>query len=223
MGPFLLVVAAALAVAAVVPTLIGVLAAKVLGVGVPQVQLGVGRPRIEFTLGATRVRLTPWLLSGWCRTKDSATADVFEDSPGRSFDTVHPLARVGVVLVAPLGLLGLLALAYGEDILRHFGTGFAQVVSGALSPMSVAQSLLARTAELAAADPLRAVAVVATKLVCVALLPIPPLAGGNAILEAWRWRSKSYPDMPSVRGVAFLAVLLLLLWWLVAFVRFVAA
>lgn len=160
------------------------LCARVLGIGVRSIAYGIG-PTL-FGIGAASIRLLPF--AGNLVLKDTREEQVFEDDPGRNFYNEQPLWKQ--LLVPTSGVAALLALALclpGAEGWAGFTAAFAQLLGGALAPLSTAQQLLADGHAFAISHGFVAVfALLALKLCAFNLLPFAGLNGGQILLALAR-------------------------------------
>ncbi|MFZ5444388.1 MAG: site-2 protease family protein [Myxococcota bacterium] len=123
--------------------------------------------------------------------------------------------RLLVALAGP-GVLLVLGLALGAP-LDTFARGFSQLLGGALAPTTEGARLLRRLASLLGGGELELVALLAVKLAAFNLLPVPALAGFQALQALASWslgRRVSTPGWLQVTGLLLLGAV----WvgWLVA-------
>jgi hypothetical protein len=205
-------------VASTLPLLVTAGLLRALGVGVPAVTLGAAwRPRLSLRLGDTTLVATPWLVTSNCVPKDHDNLEQFGGHPGRCFGDLPALLRLVVVAAGPLAVVGGGVLVLGPEGFASFVHGFEQVVAGAASPFGHAQALLGRYWQAAGAAPVATGVALVAKLMALQLLPLPPLPGGNALLQGLRGRRPSLPPVAmTLTGVGLLAVLALLLGWALA-------
>lgn len=200
-----------------VSTLAGALALRSIGIGVPRIDLGVWAPKIRFAIAGSDISLSPWMLSGSSTFKDFGNADLYGDCPGKLLSSFGRIVRALLALVGPLAVLAIALLFAGWEALLAFGSGFAQVVVGALHPFSHAQAYLAAFVNVAAQSPVSSIGIVLAKLAAFSLLPIPPLSGGRALIELFRPRDSAYGTIAAlVQKVGTVAVFFIAAMWLAA-------
>lgn len=208
------VVVFAFVLSTVVPTLVCVLVARGIGLGVPEVQFGVWGPRVRQPIGASILTVTPWLFSSSYTLKDFPNREVHADASGASFHELNPMLRAAVVVAGPLSMLLACMLPMGVGALASFVAGFSQIVAGAISPFGSAQTLLAGFWGLASTQPWDALALLLTKFAAFNLLPLPSLPGGNALVQLIRWRRPDYPaGLGSVLFIGLMVTALIGLSW----------
>ena len=176
----ILVVAIAAVLFSLVHLAVMALCARALGIGVIAVSLGMGRS--WFRHGIFRLGVLP--LGGYVKMKASEEGFLAPPGPGGYYDTqprwkrtLLPLTGVAAAWLVAAGVLGPAALGK----LLH---GFAQIVSGALQPLSVGQALLADAARLASRQAaVTTAAVLWCKLAAFNLLPYVGSNGMQALLS----------------------------------------
>ena len=205
----------------VVSTIIVALLLKAVGVGVPEVGLGVGAPRARINFGHTRVTVTPWIFSCWSTVKEPWNLELYPDTPGKTFDHVHPLLRALILVTGPLAVAALAVPILGITAIDSMWLGFRQLIEGAASPTIEGQRLLSGFAAVADSSLLIASATLMTKCAAFMLLPLPSLPGGNALVQLLRWQRPHYPR--STGGLTIIGLLLvvaLVSGWAFALIRF---
>lgn len=207
----------AVVLTSLVSTLAGAFALRLLGVGVPRIDLGAWGPKARFTVAGSDVSLSPWLVSGSSTFKDIGNADVYGNSPGKLLSGFGRWVRAAVPLIGPLSVLAAACLLAGHEALGAFGRGFAQIFLGALDPLDTAQVYLDAFRDLAGASPVASMGVALAKFAAFSMLPLPPLNGGQAIAELSRGRDAGFgPRMALVQQAGIFAVLIIIMAWLVA-------
>ncbi|WP_334179740.1 hypothetical protein [Pseudoxanthomonas sp.] len=203
--------------ATVISSLAGALALRLLGIGVPRVDLGVWSPKIRFSIGTSAVSLSPWLISGSSTAKNLDNADVYADVPGKLLDSLNRIVRALLHLIGPLSVLAASMLFVGIDALPAFVTGFRQAIVGALYPFSYAQIYLSDFSSLATNSPVFSIGIALAKLAAFSLLPAPPLNGGQGLLELIRPRSGKLGTIAGLaQQISNFAVFLIFAMWLIA-------
>ncbi|GAB2492878.1 site-2 protease family protein [Arenimonas alkanexedens] len=220
----LLILLTVVGLASSLPTSVAALAARLLGVGVPAITLGLGRPRLQWQLGDTRISVTPWLITSSCTLKEHENLERYGEHPGLSFGELHPLLRAAVVAAGPLVVLGLCVLVGGTGVVSAFLQGFGQIIEGAISPLTQAQSFLARYWQAAAGARIATGAALLAKLMAFQLLPLPLLAGGSALMQLARWKRPHEPaESTALPMVGLWLVLALMVSWTIALAVFLLA
>ena len=191
------------------------LCARAFGITIRIIAYGVG-PTL-FSIGKTQVKLLPF--AGSVVLKDTREEDIYDDDRGNDIYNERPLwqqiavllSGVAVPLILALGLLG----AQGWP---SFTGAFAQIISGALAPLNMAQLLLADGASFAATHSFALVfALVSVKLCAFNLLPFGGLAGGQVLLAIARGGKPYVAWEETVAKWLLLPGLAVALAWLVAF------
>ena len=189
--------------------------APLLGIAVRSVHYGAGPTLL--TVGRARIKLLPFL--GNMVLNDTREVAVDDDDPRRGAYNHQPLWKQ---LVLPLsGVAVLLALSLA--ILRApgwtgFTAAFAQILHGALAPLSTAQQLLADGDAFARTHGFALVAaLVSVKLCAFNLLPFGGLNGGQALLALARGGKPYVAWEATVAKWLLLPGLAVALAWLVAF------
>ena len=191
------------------------LCARAFGITIRRVAYGVG-PTL-FSIGRAQVKLLPF--AGSVVLKDTREEQIYDDESGGDIYNERPLwqqlavllSGVAVPLILALGLLG----AQGWD---SFTGAFAQIISGALAPLSVAQQQLADGEAFAAVHGFVPVfALVSLKLCALNLLPFGGLNGGQALLAIARGGKPYVAWEETASKWLLLPGLAVLLAWLGAF------
>ena len=191
------------------------LCARAFGITIRRIVYGVGPTLLS--IGKAQVKLLPF--AGSVVLKDTREEDIYDDDRGNDIYNERPLwqqialllSGVAVPLILALGLLG----AQGWP---SFTGAFAQIISGALAPLTVAQLLLADGASFAATHGFALVFVlVSVKLCAFNLLPFGGLTGGQALLALARGGKPYVAWEETVAKWLLLPGLAVLLVWLVAF------
>lgn len=191
------------------------LCARALGITIRRIGYGIG-PAL-FNIGKAQIRLLPF--AGSLVLKDTREEAIYDDDAGNDIYNERPLwqqiavllSGVAVPLILALGLLG----AQGWP---SFTGAFAQIISGALAPLNMAQQLLAKGASFAATHGfVLAFALVSVKLCAFNLLPFGGLTGGQVLLAIARGGKPYVAWEETVAKWLLLPGLAVLLAWLVAF------
>ena len=179
------------------------------------VSYGVGPTLL--VAGKVKVKLLP--LAGSVALKDTREEELYDDDPcldAYNFQPLWkqvllPLSGVGVLLALSMGIMG----AAGWD---GFTSAFAQIIHGALAPMSTAQELLGNGAVFANTHGFASVfALFSLKLCALNLLPFAGLNGGQALLAIARGGKPYVAWEEPVAKWLLLPGLAVLLAWLTAF------
>lgn len=205
-----------IALTTLVSTLAGALVLRSLGVGVPRVDFGVWSPRARFSVAGSEVSFSPWLISGSSTFKDIDNVDIYADSPGKLLSSFGRIVRSFLHLVGPFAVLAVSILFAGQEVLVAFVGGFTQVVEGALHPLTHAQSYLSTFVSLATNSPLPCIGIVLAKLAAFSLLPLPHLAGGQALFELIPAPADRGAVADFARGAGNFAVFFIVFMWLFA-------
>lgn len=191
------------------------LSARAFGITIRRIAYGVGPTLLS--IGKAQLKLLPF--AGSVVLKDTREEDIYDDDRGNDIYNERPLwqqlavllSGVAVPLILALGLLG----AQGWPI---FTGAFAQIISGALAPLNMAQQLLADGEAFAATHSFVLVfALVSVKLCALNLLPFGGLNGGQALLALARGGKPYVAWEETVAKWLLLPGLAVLLAWLVAF------
>lgn len=191
------------------------LSARAFGITIRRIAYGIG-PTL-FSIGKAQLRLLPF--AGSVMLKDTREEQIDDHEPGGDIYNERPLwqqlavllSGVAVPLILALGLLG----AQGWEI---FTSAFAQIIAGALAPLSTAQQLLADGDAFARTHGFALVcALVGLKLCAFNLLPFGGLTGGQALLALARGGKPYVAWEETVAKWLLLPGLAVLLAWLVAF------
>ena len=191
------------------------LCARAFGITTRHIAYGVG-PTL-FSIGKAQLRLLPF--AGSVVLKDTREEDIYDDDRGSDIYNERPLwqqlavllSGVAVPLILALGLLR----AQGWEI---FMGAFAQIIAGALAPLSTAQLLLADGDAFARTHGFMLVfALVSVKLCAFNLLPFGGLTGGQVLLALARGGKPYVAWEETVAKWLLLPGLAVLLAWLVAF------
>lgn len=191
------------------------LCARAFGITIRRIAYGVGPTLLS--IGKAQLKLLPF--AGSVVLKDTREEDIYDDDGGNDIYNERPLwqqltvllSGVAVPLILALGLLG--TQGWGD-----FTAAFAQIISGALAPLSTAQQLLADGEAFAAMHGFVLVAaLVSVKLCALNLLPFGGLNGGQALLAIARGGKPYVAWEETVAKWLLLPGLAVLLAWLVAF------
>jgi membrane-associated protease RseP (regulator of RpoE activity) len=151
--------------------------ARAFGVVVQRVSLGMGR--VLLTLGWFEVLMIPLGSSvRFLLAQDIAKPDPSAAELRGAFDRRGAATRIAIIAAMPGSLLLIGLLLLGPPAWHHFGSGFVQILGGALSPADEAQRLLAAFMHLLRAQGFAVAAgVLASKFAALQLLPLYGLAG----------------------------------------------
>lgn len=191
------------------------LCARAFGITIRRIAYGVG-PTL-FSVGKAQVRLLPF--AGSVVLKDTREEQIYGDEPGGDIYNERPLWQQFAVLLSGVAVPLILALGLlGAQGWHGFTAAFAQIIAGALAPLSTAQLLLADGDAFARTHGFVLVAaLVSVKLCAFNLLPFGGLAGGQVLLALARG-GKPYAAWEEVAAKwLLLPGLGVLLAWLVAF------
>jgi membrane-associated protease RseP (regulator of RpoE activity) len=182
-----------------------------LGARVEALTLGFG-PRLgalPVGTGKLEIRLIPLAAS----VSFAGMVSAPDEAPG-GFPLLHPLARAGVLLGSWAGVALLSGLLLGpQEAARAFGRAFPEMVRA----LDVEQAK-ALWAGFLAQDTPHALGLYAAKVLALNLLPLPTLAGGQALATLLRW--KRPPRAPGgLLGVAVALSMLVLLLMSVQWTR----
>ena len=154
-------------------------AARALGMQVLAVQ--IGQPAV-FRRGLLTLGIVPY--SAFVRVLDGRDNPRAADDPA-AFNNQPRAVRVLFCLSGSAGLLALTLALRGLDGWTSFTHGFAQIVGGALDPTGRGADLVAGYLSFSAhAGLLASVGTIVAKITAGNLLPIPILAGGQALSAA---------------------------------------
>lgn len=180
--PLALQFVAAIALLAAIHTTVMATLARLLGITVREVSLGFG-PTLLST-GIFRLRALPF--GGAVVLKNTLTDtkphDAAPDWADDAFDTQPRAVRV---LLPLSGIAALIAVAFALRPDAAWGSivnGFAQIVTGALSPLSTAQHLLGGATHAGSLGFAALLGMLAAKFAALNLLPLPTMGGGQALL-----------------------------------------
>jgi membrane-associated protease RseP (regulator of RpoE activity) len=119
------------------------------------------------------------------------------------------LAGPCLTFLLSVALLGLLQAGH------HFISGFSEMISGALSPLTRGTSLLHAFFELSRHSFTAAVGVFAAKLTSYNLLPVPVMAGGRFLLELTSIK-RTNRTVELIQTLCAFLIIAFLISWLVA-------
>lgn len=209
---------AALALLTCIPLLAMAAFGRACGITVRQVSLGFG-PRV-LSFGIFQLHAVP--LNGSVRFKDTREEGEPFDKPADYFDDAfNHKSRMVQVLLPLAGVAALAAVAIvlrGQAAIPSLTHGFAQVLTGALDPLSTGRQLVDGVAAFARLHAFPSLlGMLAAKMAAVNLLPLPFMNGGHALLtlvtrdlrETPAWQHK-------LMAVSVWVWLALLASWLVA-------
>ncbi|MDQ0073087.1 membrane-associated protease RseP (regulator of RpoE activity) [Variovorax boronicumulans] len=190
-----------------------------LGIKVRRIAFGIGP--VLLSRGLFELRLLP--LGGSVTLKDTRVEWVPDDVQASYFDDAFNHRPRAVQVLLPL--LGAAALVLVAVVLHpgsglvSVGSGFVQIVAGALGPLSTAQALLEGTrASVVQYGFVSLLGLVAAKLAALNLLPLSATNGGQALLALMTRDLRSAPSQRLAKLSAWSAWLwvALALSWLVA-------
>lgn len=134
-----------------------------------------------------------------------------------------PLAwRVVIIASGPFAVLLLASVCIGPvEAGRSLANGFHQLVLGAFAPLSQGQILLQKTLYLFHTQAFVIVlGVVAAKIAAGNLLPVPPMNGGQLLMELFRGRIEKSNTAIRFQTLGMTFALLLFLGWFIAVCNF---
>lgn len=134
-----------------------------------------------------------------------------------------PLAwRWAIILSGPLAVFLLASACVGVVAAeRSLANGFSQVVVGAFAPLTQGQTLLRKAAALFQTRGfVITLGVLSAKMTAGNLLPIPPLNGGQAIMELLRGRSVASNAASRYQTLGLTFCILMFAGWCVALCKF---
>lgn len=174
------------------------------------VDLGVG-PRL-LSIGRVRLRLLP--VAGSVRLKDTTAEDADPSDVEGALDRAPRWVRTLLPLVGPLAVAGVSFALLGTEAVGAIGRGFVQWLWGALSPLGSAQDLIDDYVAFASTRDFASVAgLVAAKVAALNLLPLPGLAGGQALAALLRGpRAANASAAGWTAWLGWLGPLLMLSW-----------
>lgn len=154
------------------------LAGMAFGIELREVSFGIGTK--IFTRGKVIVRLLPFG-GGYAKFADSTETP--EADPATTFNHKPAIVRVAILLVGCGSLILLAAMIPGVAGVPEVTAGFRQVIAGAFSPTSAAQTYIQALLDRSTSEGFMVVlGVLAAKMAAFNLLPIPILNGGQALL-----------------------------------------
>ena len=191
------------------------LCARAFGITIRRIAYGVGPTLLS--VGKAQVRLLPF--AGSVVLKDTREEDIYDDDRGTDIYNERPLWQQLTVLLGGVAVPLILALGLlGAQGWHSFTGAFAQIISGALAPLSTAQLLLSDGDAFARSHGFALVAaLVSVKLCALNLLPFGGLNGGQALLAIARGGKPYVAWEETVAKWLLLPGLAVLLAWLGAF------
>lgn len=209
-------------------------AGRALGVALDELSFGLG-PRL-LRLGKVSIRLLP--VGGAVRFQtagatmpadDTSAADDAMTTGGADIDPQHLEAQPlwARLFIGASGCLALIALACallgGTAGIQALAHGFANIVSGALSPLHTAQALLARVVGAAHGLPFPTLlGLTAATTAAMNLLPLPGANGGYLLGALGRSAGLGKHWPASLSQILLLAYVALAASWLVAAVVYLS-
>lgn len=180
--------------------------------GIAEVSLGLG-PRIA-RVGLVTLKLVPY--GGHVRFLDAQLGD--SAPPDTQTHDALPLWKRLTLPIAPLATLMLMCwAALGARAGQAFLSGFEQLLRGALGPMSTAQSLLARLAEVATTEPpVTALALVFSKLCALNTISVLIGPGGSVSGHVLSALGMGQRQMVATQYLGFLVLCIVALPWIFA-------
>ena len=148
-----------------------------------------------------------------------------EEAEEKSFRRLPLAWRLAIIASGPVAVLLLASVCIGPMEAGHsLINGFYQFVTGAFAPLSQGQALLKKALHLFHTQTFVVVlGVVSAKIAAGNLLPVPPMNGGQLLMELFRGRiEKSNTDSRcQMLGLTF--VILLFFGWCIAVCAFALA
>lgn len=191
------------------------LCASAFGITIRRIAYGVG-PTL-FSVGKAQIKLLPF--AGSVMLKDTREEEIYDDDGSNDIYNERPLWQQLTVLLSGVAVPLILALGLlGAEGWPSFTGAFAQIISGALAPLNMAQQLLADGAAFAATHSFALVfALVSVKLCAFNLLPFGGLSGGQVLLAIARGGKPYVAWEETVSKWLLLPGLAVTLSWLAAF------
>lgn len=206
----------AVALCALVHVAVMAFAGRALGVALDELSFGLG-PRL-LRLGKVSIRLLP--VGGAVRFQ---TADATMPADDPDIDSQHLEAQPlwAQLFIGASGCFALMALACallgGMAGVQALAGGFANIISGALSPLHTAQALLARVDAAAHGLPFSTLlGLTAATTAALNLLPLPGANGGYLLCAVGKSAGLGKHWPASVMQILLLAYVALAASWLVA-------
>ncbi|MFZ4875501.1 site-2 protease family protein [Janthinobacterium sp. Mn2066] len=190
-----------------------VFCARCLGLVIRSITFGIG-PTC-YAWGKLSLKALPF--SGNLTLKDSREEELQTNECLDAFNFQPVWKQVLLPLSAPLCLLLLSMAVLGFQGWTSFLSAFAQIIDGALAPLSTAQDYLHAWHPYAATQSLlMAFALLTTKLCAFNLLPFAGLNGGQALLNLLRWGKPDAPWQASASSWLLLPGIAILASWMAA-------
>lgn len=186
--------------------------------------LGVTLRELSYGFGPViasrgRVQFKAFPLGGAVRFKDTKAEDLESWERDGTFDGQPMLVQLVVMLSGCIALLSVAFAITPSEAFTAFKDGFGQVVSGAFSPLTRAQQLLAEAnAAISRLSFLSLLALVAVKMAAFNLLPLPPLNGGALIALIANKMGAAAIWRPSYTQALQFAYIALAFSWLLAWI-----
>ena len=217
-----------------------ILVSQIVGARIYTIGLFMGPTVMRFRIGHTRLHVGSLPLGNYVRyapSEDDFLEGVDPEALAESirtaeedFGRLHPLSRASICLGGWVVLVLLaFALIGPQAAITEVGSGFVQLLQGTISPLGKAQELFMGFFSAYESRSIGiVVGIIATKIVAFNMLPLPPLAGGEAIRILVGWvqgaRSKDGDGnrlpMQWVTWPSFLCICLMFLSWVAAIVVF---
>ena len=159
-------------------------AGRLFGVRVLDIKVGYGATLMNLMLGRAKLTLAPIPLGGSVQFADNRYKP-YDGDPKEAMDSKPALVRFLISSLTFLYLLLFGLLVFGAGVFALMGDAIPQMVKGALSPTGYARELLGDYVEMFRSEgALRAIALAATKLGTVMLVPFSPVLGmGQALVS----------------------------------------
>lgn len=194
---------------------VGLLAllAMYLGVSVRSVTCGIG-PTI-YARGRLQIKALP--ISGHVTVKDSRSESLSASECANAFDHQPVWKQVVIPLAGGFSLLLVSVPVLGIQGLTSFGRAFGQVFEGAFAPFTTAQGYLQAGILFTENHAFPVVlALVASKVAALNLLPFGAFNGGQALMNLFRWGRLKLRWEDAVTRWGILLGLILLVGWVLA-------
>ncbi len=177
------------------------------GIKINKIQFFYGREIVKLNCKVSTISI------GWLPTGGSVSYDI------EQFQKENLLIRLFILLCGPLFLLISAAIFLKYDLaLTYFFRGFFQLVDGSLSPIQKGSYLVSKFFNLLDnQNYIIAYGIFATKIATVNLFPLPPLNGGNIVLEIFSPLLDLKKRM-FFSNIGFVFIFIFFVLWLVAII-----
>jgi membrane-associated protease RseP (regulator of RpoE activity) len=138
-----------------------------------------------------------------------------EDPCDNAFAKLHPAKRALVIATGPCALVFVALLVFGDagTTWARFEKGLGQVFMGALQPLATGGPLIKKMLALTAASPLEALGILSVKMAAANALPLPGLAGNEALVTLFHWKRPPQKTSESVLMAGVLIWIALAAGW----------